>query len=103
MTLIDTVTPDSFYNSGEHFWFYMLIATFACVLIDSSPLQKHPLCDLNLLLASLISTVAPVLATNLVVIPSAAVELTVGVTATLLLSLMTTLTLQRIINVDVSF
>lgn len=103
MILIDTVTPESFYNSGGHFLFYMLIAAHVCIFIDISPLQKYPMCQLNLLLASLISAGVPSIVTLLVAFPTPAVELATGIGVALLLSFLTTLTIQRILNVDVNF
>lgn len=103
MILIDTVTPDSFYNSGGHFLFYLLITAHACVFLDISPLQKYPMCQLNLLLASSVSAAVPSIATSLIMFSSPAIELFVGVGAALLLSFVTTLTIQRVLDVDVNF
>ena len=103
MNIIDTVSPTSFYNSGGHFLFYMLITTHVCVFLDISPLQKHPMCQLNFLLASLISAAVPSVATLLVPFPTPALELAIGIGAALLLSFVTTLSIQRIFNIDINY
>ncbi len=103
MMLIDTVSPDSFYNSGAHFLFFMLLTAHACVLIDISPWQKHPICQLNLLLASMISAAIPSIFVDLVSFSTPVIELVAGIGAALLLSLISTLTIQRFINIDVNY
>lgn len=94
MMLIDTVTPDSFYNSGGHFLFYLLIAAHVCVFVDWSPLRKYSIADVNLWLASVVSAAVPCIVTLVVAFASPAAELAVGVGTAVVLSVVTTLAID---------
>ena len=103
MTIIDTVNPNSFYNMGGHFMFYMLITAHICLFVDISPLQKHPTCKLNYLIASLLAAAFPSVVTNLITFSSTSTELSVGIGSALALSVLITLTIQQVIDIDIDF
>ena len=103
MSLIDTINPDSFYNSSWHVWFYLLLTAHLCVLIDISPWQKRPMCELNLLLASLAAAIVPCVRAEVIAFPSPLVELTVGMGTAVALSLLITLNIQRILDIDINY
>lgn len=103
MTIIDTVNPNSFYNIGGHFMFFMLVTVHICLFVDISPLQKYPTCKLNYLIASVLAAAIPSAITSLVTFPSSTIELSVGIGSALALSFLITLTIQRIIDIDIDF
>lgn len=95
--------PASFYNAGYHLFFYLLITAHACLLTDLTPIQKKPLCDLNLLLATMIAAIIPSLVTNLVVFESFLKEVSFGTGLAVTSSLLVTWTIQHVFDVDVYF
>lgn len=101
--MIDTINPDNFYNIGGHFLFYFLITAHICLFVDISPLQKYAISKLNYLIASIISATAPTVVTNLTNFPSPSMELSTGLGTALLTGLLITLTVQRIIKIDIDF
>lgn len=103
MTIIDTVNPNSFYNMGGHFMFYMLITAHICLFVDISPLQKYPTCKLNYLIASVLAAAIPSAITSFATLPSPTIELSTGLGSALILSFLITLTIQRIIDIDIDF
>ena len=103
MTFIDTVSPYSIYSIGGHFLFYFLITVHACLFVDISPLQKYPTCKLNYLIASILAAAIPSAITSLVTFPSSIIEFSVGIGSALALSFLITLTIQRIIDIDIDF
>ncbi|MBL4761114.1 MAG: hypothetical protein JKY93_00270 [Gammaproteobacteria bacterium] len=103
MTIIDTVNPNSCYNLGGHFLFYFMITVQICLFVDISPLQKHPTCKLNYLIASVLAAAIPSAITSFATFSSATMELSIGIGSALALSVLTTLTIQQIIDVDIDF
>ncbi len=103
MMIIDTVSPDSFYNSGHHFLFFLLLTATTCLLVDLSPLQKHPMCQLNFWLASVVAATVPAIGIDLVSFPSPWLELSAGIGAALCLSVLGSLAIQRLLDVDINY
>lgn len=83
--------------------FFMLITAHICLLVDISPLQKRPTCKLNYLIASVLAAAIPSAITSFAPFSSAVMELSIGIGSALALSVLTTLTIQRIIDIDIDF
>jgi len=103
MTIVDSLGLNNFYDISGHFLFYFLITVHICLFVDSTPLQKYPTCKLNYLIASVLAAAIPSVITSFVAFPSSALELSVGIGSAFVLSTLITLTIQRIIDIDIDF
>lgn len=103
MSMIDSVSTSDFYIIGDHFLFFLLIAVHMCLLVDLSPIQKYPTCKLNYLIASITAAVVPSLSVRFFTFSSAITELGFGISFVLILSIIMTLTIQRVIDVEIDF
>lgn len=103
MTINDTIGFQSLYSIGGHFLFYSLLTVHLCLFVDISPLQHYPTCKLNYLIASVIAAAIPSSLTSFIIFPSISVELIVGIACALILSVTLTLTIQRILRINIDF
>lgn len=101
--MIDTISPDSFYNAGGHYLFFLLITAHVCLFVDISPLQKKSMCGLNYLLATLLSAAVPSIGMSLIVFSTPTKQLTVGISSAVVLSVLITLTIQRVFDMEIDF
>lgn len=83
--------------------FFMLITAHICLFVDMSPLQKHPTCKLNYLIASVLAAAIPSAITSFITFSSAAMELNIGIGSALALSVLITLTIQRVSDIDIDY
>ena len=83
--------------------FFMLITAHICLFVDISPLQQHPTCKLNYLIASVLAAAIPSAITSFITFSSAVMELSVGIGSALALSVLITLTIQRVIDIDIDY
>lgn len=95
-----TIAQTSFYDIGGHMMYFIIITAHICLFIDESPLQKYPLCFLNLSLAILASAAISSFAVELFTLPSFTIEILFGIGVATVSSLICALTFQRVFNVQ---
>ncbi len=88
---------------GDFFLLFTLISTHLVLFIDVSPLQQHPTCSLNFIIAILTSAVIPSLFVRFINLSTSKAELLSGLTICVVLSLLTTLTIQKVNPVNIDF
>jgi len=101
--MVNSVYFNGFYEASWHIFFYLFITTHICLFVDASPLQKHPTCKLNFIIVCILTAIIPSAITNMAKFPTFETELGVGIGSALVLSVIGTLTIQRIIDIDIDF
>lgn len=96
----------NFIGSAD-FWNYfvmlLLLAAHVVLFVDLSPIQKRPLCSLNFVFAVLISALVPtLLVPRMNAIGSDARLLSIAV-VTVVLSIIITLTIQSVLDINIEF
>lgn len=85
------------------FVYYLLLTAHVCLFIDVSPVQKYPMCKLNLLIASCIAALVPCVVINVTSFSSSLDKHLVGIGIAVVLSVAMALLIQRIIKIDIEF
>lgn len=87
----------------ETFLYCLLLTSHLCLLVDISSLQKRPMCKLNYMVASFISAIVPAYLIKYPPINLHMIKWGLVGMSLLIGSLIATLFIQRVINVDIDF
>jgi hypothetical protein len=88
---------------GDYFYFFSFVSSHIAVLFDASPFQQNPTTKMNFIIAILISSLIPSLTTKIFSFQTSKVELMVGLSVCVILSIASTLTIERVSPIKLDF